>query len=340
MATINDVCKAAGVSKATVSRVLNNSAQVKPATRQNVLAVMKELGYQPNTLAQALATNTSHSIGLVLPDFRSNYFGSILHYAGLGAQNAGKKLLVIRSKNSAEDERETVETIANQRCDAILVYSRHLCEQDLVELQKKVAQPLIVLNRQLSADTLSSFGLEQTQLASLAMEHLLNLGHRDIACITSPMTSETGRLRLSAYRQQLEQANITIHSPWIVEGDNTLEGGYKATQILLQTGEKFSAIFAANDDMAIGAIRALHDHGLDVPQDVSVIGIDNEPAAAYAIPSLSTVSLPIVRLTQDATALAVDQANKKNSHTSHQAYQGELVPRESTQAVNTQSDNI
>ncbi len=331
MATINDVCKAAGVSKATVSRVLNNSAQVREATRESVLSVMKELGYQPNTLAQALATNTSNSIGLVLPEFQSNYFGNILHHAGQGALQAGKKLLVIRSKNSAEGERETVETIANQRCDAILLYSRHLSEQELIELQQKIAQPLIILNRQLTAQTLSSFGLEQTQLATLAIKHLIDLEHQDIACITSPLNSETGHLRYAAYENQLTEHQLSINPHWVTEGDNTLEGGYKAAQVLLQTGERFSAIFACNDDMAIGAIRALHDHGLKVPQDVSVIGIDNEPAAAYAIPSLSTVSLPIVRLTQDAITLAIAQANKKENSASHQSYDGELVARESTQ---------
>lgn len=340
MATINDVCKAAGVSKATVSRVLNNSAQVKTATRDIVLSVMKDLGYQPNTLAQALATNTSNSIGLVLPEFRSNYFGSVLHYAGQGAQSAGKKLLVIRSKNSADGERESVETIANQRCDAILLYSRHQSEDELVELQKKISVPLIILNRQLKSETLSSFGLDQTQLADLAMEHLLSLGHRQIACITSPLNSETGRLRYAAYEKHLNVSNITSNPDWIVEGDNSLESGYKCTKILLQTGEKFSAIFACNDDMAIGAIRALHDQGLRVPQDVSVIGIDNEPAAAYAIPSLSTVALPIVRLTQDATALAIEQSKKKQNLANHLAYHGELVARESTQDINLQSTDI
>ncbi len=340
MATINDVCRVAGVSKATVSRVLNNSAQVKTATRDIVLAAMKELGYQPNTLAQALATNTSNSIGLVLPEFQSSYFGSVLHHAGQGAQQAGKKLLVIRSKNSAEGEWETVETIANQRCDAILLYSRHLSEQELVDLQQKISLPLIILNRQLHAETLSSYGLEQTQLADLAMDHLIDLGHRNIACITSPLKSETGRLRFQAYKQHLDNSNISSHPHWIVEGDNTLESGYKAAQVLLQTGDKFSAIFACNDDMAIGAIRALHDHGIRVPQDISVIGIDNEPAAAYAIPSLSTVSLPIIKLTQDATALAIALGNKKQTGSSHQAYKGELIARESTQDINSQPVDI
>ncbi len=333
MATINDVCKAAGVSKATVSRVLNNSPQVKAATRDAILSVMKELGYQPNTLAQALATNTSHSIGLVLPEFQSSYFGSILHHAGQGAQQAGKKLLVIRSKNSADGERETVETIANQRCDAILLYSRHLSEPELIDLQNKISLPLIILNRQLKAESLASYGFDQTQLANLAIKHLLEKGHQKIACITSPLNSETGQLRYKAYQEQLTSSEIKINPDWTIEGNNSLEGGYQATNELLKSGEDFTAIFACNDDMAIGSIRALHDKGIRVPQDISVIGIDNEPAAAYAIPSLSTVSLPIVRLTQEATKLAIQLSNKQPEKIVHQSYNGKLVVRESTLEV-------
>ncbi len=333
MATINDVCKAAGVSKATVSRVLNNSAQVREVTRTKVLSVMKELGYQPNTLAQALATNTSNSIGLVLPEFRSNYFGSILHHAGQGALQAGKKLLVIRSKDSAEGERETVETIANQRCDAILLYSRHLSQQELVELQNKMSLPLIILNRQLDEKSLASYGFNQTQLARLAVSHLIDKGHQNISCITSPLDSETGQLRYKAYQDQLTISGVVPKSDWVVEGNNTLEGGYQATIELLKSGQKLTAIFACNDDMAIGSIRALHDNGIRVPEDISVIGIDNEPAAAYAIPSLSTVSLPVVRLTQEATKLAIELSNKKPSEITHRSYDGELVIRESTKDI-------
>ncbi len=330
MANINDVCKLAGVSKATVSRVINQNGQVKAATRDAVLAAMQQLGYQPNSLAQALATKMSNAIGLLLPNFRSDYFGSVLHGAELGAQQAQKKLLVVNSKNSASGEREALDTLMMQRCDAILVYSRHLSEADLSELQTRLDVPLIILNRQLSATNLHSFGLDQYQLASTAMRHLCQLGHRNIACITSPLDSDTGTIRYSAYQHTLEELGQTPDPNWVVEGDNTLLSGYRAAKTLIASQQPFSAIFACNDDMAIGAIRALYDSGIRVPQDVSVIGIDNEPAAAYAIPSLSTVSLPISDLTEQAVSLAIRLANKLTSPAVHQCYRGELVAREST----------
>lgn len=312
MATINDVCKLAGVSKATVSRVLNETGQVKAQTREAVLAAMQQLGYQPNSLAQALATNTTNSIGLVLPHFESSYFGSILFEAEQGAQKAGKKLLVVNSKNSEQGEKEAVATLAAQRCDAILLYSRHLSELKLLELQQQYPSPLVILNRRLHHPQLHSFGLDQTQIAQLAMQHLLNLGHRQITCITSPLVSETGKIRYQVYQQALHEHGIELNSSLVIEGDNTLLGGYQAMQQLLQQGISMSAVFACNDDMALGAMRAMHEHGINVPKQVSLIGIDNEPAAAFAIPSLSSVSLPIGELTQQAMSLAVEIANKNH----------------------------
>ncbi|MBG8945064.1 LacI family DNA-binding transcriptional regulator [Vibrio cholerae] len=333
MATINDVCKLAGVSKATVSRVLNETGQVKAQTREAVLAAMQQLGYQPNSLAQALATNTTNSIGLVLPHFESSYFGSILFEAEQGAQKAGKKLLVVNSKNSEQGEKEAVATLAAQRCDAILLYSRHLSEVQLLELQQQYPSPLVILNRRLHHPQLHSFGLDQTQIAQLAMQHLLNLGHRHIACITSPLVSETGKIRYQVYQQALHEQGIELNSSLVIEGDNTLLGGYQAMQQLLQQGISMSAVFACNDDMALGAMRAMHEHGINVPKQVSLIGIDNEPAAAFAIPSLSSVSLPIGELTQQAMSLAVEIANKKPQDAQHRLYQGSLIARESTIAL-------
>ncbi|BCI76096.1 LacI family DNA-binding transcriptional regulator [Vibrio cholerae] len=330
MATINDVCKLAGVSKATVSRVLNETGQVKAQTREAVLAAMQQLGYQPNSLAQALATNTTNSIGLVLPHFESSYFGSILFEAEQGAQKAGKKLLVVNSKNSEQGEKEAVATLAAQRCDAILLYSRHLSEVQLLELQQQYPSPLVILNRRLHHPQLHSFGLDQTQIAQLAMQHLLNLGHRQIACITSPLVSETGKIRYQVYQQALHEQGVELNSSLVIEGDNTLLGGYQAMQQLLQHGISMTAVFACNDDMALGAMRAMHEHGIHVPKQVSLIGIDNEPAAAFAIPSLSSVSLPIGELTQQAMSLAVEIANKKPQDAQHRLYQGSLIAREST----------
>ncbi|CAM3865142.1 HTH-type transcriptional regulator AscG [Vibrio aerogenes CECT 7868] len=330
MATINDVCKAAGVSKATVSRVINHSGQVREETRQHVLSIMEQLGYQPNLLAQALATNTSNSIGLILPHFANNYFGSVLKKTAQILQLKHKKLFVMDSHDNMSGEIEALHSLAAQRCDAIIIYSRHLTETQLATAQQDLQIPLVVLNRCLEKELLFSFGFNQKQLAQIAVDHLLELGHRHIACIATPLTSQTGQQRLQAYKSCLNNRNIPVQEDLIVQGNSTLPSGYTAAMKLLEKNTSFTALFCCNDNMAIGAIRAFHDQNISVPKDISVIGIDNEPAACYAIPSLSTVSLPVEKLTEDAVNLAVSLSDKSTQDSHHYEYSGMLEAREST----------
>ena len=333
MATINDVCKAAGVSKATVSRVINDSEHVKEKTRESVLAAMESLGYRPNAYARALAMKSYNTFGLVLPDFESHYFGSLLTQAEKDIQGADKKLFVMSSHNSPEGEMEAIRSLKAQLCDAIIIYSRHLSEAQLVEIQEEIKTQLIVLNRSLSHEKLFSFGFDQQQIARTAVEYLLELGHKAIACITTPLASQTGQDRLNAYKSSLETQAIEIDERLIQEGKSTMESGYVATLDLINSGVAFSAIFACNDAMAIGAIRALYDNGLAVPGDVSVIGIDADPAVAYSIPRLSTVELPIIELTRDAVEVALTLNEEGLSKKMHNQYQGKLVVQESTAEI-------
>lgn len=333
MATINDVCKAAGVSKATVSRVINGSDLVKEKTREAVIAAIEALGYQPNVLAQALATNSSNSIGIVLPHFDSNYFGSILRKAAQEMKKANKQMFVMDSHNGIEGEIDAIQSLSKHRCDVIIIYSRHLSKEQLIEIQTQINTPLIVLNRSLDTELLYSFGFDQEQLATIAVNHLLALGHTQIACITNPMQGQTGQRRLKAYRDRLEENQITFNPNLVVDGFSILEGGYKAALQLIESKVQFTAILACNDDMALGAIRALHEHGIRVPEDISVVGIDDEPASRYSIPALTTVALPIEQLTLDAMQLASFLLSKSHKHPGKHDYVGELVARESARSV-------
>jgi DNA-binding LacI/PurR family transcriptional regulator len=333
MATIKDVCKASGVSKATVSRVINGSEHVKEQTRQSVLAAMESLGYQPNAFARALATSSYNTFGLILPHFESNYFGSVLTQAAQDMQKADKKLFVMNSSNSVEGEIDAIRSLKAHYCDAIIVYSRHLSEQQLSEIQDEIKTQLIVINRSLSDDKLFSFGFDQQQIASLAIEYLLDLGHQQVACITTPLSSDTGQQRLAAYKAGLEKRSVEVNEALIYEGQSTLESGYQAAVKLVESGEPFTAIFSCTDSMAIGAIRALHDKGIKVPEDVSVIGIDADPTGTYHIPKLSTVALPIVDLTRDAVQAALTLNKDDSAEQKHRQYQGTLQAKESTRQL-------
>ena len=274
MATMLDVSIRAGVSKATVSRVLNGTGQVKESTRQQVFKAMEELGYRPNFLARSLANQTSNSIGLVVSTFDGFYFGRLLQQASRQTEAWGKQLIVTDGHDTPEREEEAVQMLADRQCDAI------------------------------------------TQ------------GHRDIACITVPMHTPTGQARLQGYRNALIKHGIEWDPSRVKYGDSTMTRGYELCRELLDEKARFSALFSCNDDMALGASKALHQAGLRIPQDVSLFGFDDAPSAKWLEPGLSTVYLPIDNMITTAIDQAIKLANQQPIETIP-PFTGTLVLRES-----------
>jgi len=330
MATINDVCKQAGVSKATVSRVINGTGQVKSATRQAVFDAMQALNFKPNRLAQALATNSSNSIGLIVSNFQGNYFGTLLKQAAKAAENAGKQLFVTDGHNNAQREMAAIDSLLERRCDAIVLYSRSLSQQDLSTLKARIAIPIVVINRQLQDKNCHALCFDQQHAAQLAVNHLLEMRHTEIAYITSPLNASTGKLRLKAYQEALLQRNITLNPALIAEGEHTLSSGYTACKKILENAAPFTALFASNDAMAIGAMKALSEAGIKVPDDVSLIAIDNDPISGFITPALSTVALPVETLTVTAMQMALDLANAREVEPGNRLFKGKLIVRAST----------
>lgn len=330
MPTITDVSKLAGVSKATVSRVINGTGQVKESTCKVVFEAMESLQYQPNSLAQALASNKSNTIGLILSTFDGNYFGSLLKEAANAAHNAGMQLIVTDGHNDPKLEIQALNSLVARRCDVIVLYSRLLSQQDFIDVQKRISVPIVVINRYLDNDTSHAVCFDQKFATQLAMNHLLEKNHRHIACITLPLHSPTGQLRLQAYKKALSDGGIKVSSELIFEGKSCLQSGYQCCQKLIAAGVVFSAIFACNDDMAIGVIKALHEADIKVPEQCAVIGIDNELIGQYIEPQLSTIELPIKAITQTAMQMALSLAKGEAVATGTQEFKGKLIVRAST----------
>jgi len=330
MATINDVCKLAGVSKATVSRVINGKGQVKESTRQVVFEAMAQLHFKPNSLARALANNSSNSIGLILSTFNGNYFGELLKQAATLAEQAGKQLFVTDGHNDPKREIEAIDSLVDRRCDVIVLYSRHLSEQDFIDIKQRISIPIVIINRHLQDSSCHAVCFDQEHAARLAVNQLLDMNHKQIACITSPLNASSGVLRLKGYQDALAQHNIPQNSDLIVEGQNLIASGYDACKKLLRSGVTFTAIFAGNDDMAIGAIKALTEAGLKIPEDVSIIGIDNDTIGSFITPTLSTVAMPIAEITSTAIKMALDLASGKEVEGGTKEFQGKLIVRDST----------
>ncbi|HAT3918128.1 MULTISPECIES: LacI family DNA-binding transcriptional regulator [Kluyvera] len=306
MATMLDVSIRAGVSKATVSRVLNGTGQVKESTRKQVFKAMEELGYRPNFLARSLANRTSNSIGLVVSTFDGFYFGRLLQQASRQTEAWGKQLIVTDGHDTPEREEQAVQMLADRQCDAIVLYTRHMSEKAIMALVNSTPMPLVVINRDVSQARDRCVFFEQQDAAFQAVEYLISQGHRDIACITVPIHTPTGKARLQGYRRALEQNGIKWDPAKVKHGDSTMNCGYDMCNALLNEKVTFSALFACNDDMALGASKALHQAGLRIPQDISLFGFDDAPSAKWLEPGLSTVYLPI----DNMIVTAIDQAIK------------------------------
>lgn len=328
MATMLDVSLRAGVSKATVSRVLNDTGQVKESTRKRVYQAMEELGYRPNILAQSLATRTSNNIGLVVSTFNGFYFGRLLQQASRQAEAYGKQLIVTDGHDAPEREELAVQMLADRRCDAIILYTRFMSEKAIIRLIDTTPMPLIVINREVFQAHDKCVFFEQQDAAFQAVDYLVTQGHHDIACITAPIHTPTGKARLMGYRKALEKHGIRWDPAKVKYGDSSMSRGYELCQELLHEGMTFSALFACNDDMALGASKALYQAGLRIPQNISLFGFDDAPSARWLEPGLSTVYLPIDNMITTAIDQAIRLANKETIE-AIPPFTGTLVLRES-----------
>ncbi|MGB5445768.1 MAG: LacI family DNA-binding transcriptional regulator [Psychromonas sp.] len=308
MSTIIDVCNLAGVSKTTVSRVINGTGQVKKSTQDAVKAAMDQLGYRPNSLAQALARNQTNSIGLVLSDFQGAYTGTLIKQASASAELVNKELIVTDGHNDCEREYEAILRLEDHRCDAIVLHSRKMSVQQLQKLKQQLTVPLVLIHRELSEPLFHSVTFDQAGAVKIMMDHLISYGHRKIACITGASGRPSNDARFAGYLAALKKYAIPFNRQLVKEANYGLQDGYDACQELIDSRQSFTALLAFNDEMALGALKALSDAGIQVPEQVSVAGIDNSPMARFSHPRLSSIDLPIQEMTKHAIEIALKLA--------------------------------
>ena len=295
MSTMLEVAKKAGVSKATVSRVLTGKGYVSEATKEQVYQAIEQTGYRPNLLARNLASSTSQCIGLVVTNtlYNGNYFSEILTQAAKKLEDNGRQLILMDGKHSAREEREAIQFLLDLQCDAIIIYPRFLTVDEMDEIIEQHRRPIMVVNRKLRKHHSHCICCDHKGASYNATKRLVERGHRDIAFLTGSMDSPTALERLSGYKEALSAFDIALRDDLIVRGKWTPASGFGGIEALLNKGVTFSAVLASNDEMAIGAIKKLNEAGVKVPEDVSVIGFDNIPTAPYLSPSLSSVKDPV-----------------------------------------------
>ncbi|GAA6186215.1 LacI family DNA-binding transcriptional regulator [Aliiglaciecola sp. NS0011-25] len=335
MATIKDVARIAGVSVASVSRVLNNGPKVSQKTIEKVTKVMAELNYSPNANARALVTQKSTTLGVVIPDLVDPFFASLAQGVEQVARQRNMQLLLSTGLVSAETEMQAINLLIERRCDVMVVHSKKLSDETLIELSKKV-KGLVLIDRYIEEIAHRCVWLDNFEGGKIAARHLLALNHQQLACITSTHQIDDPQLRVKGFKQELSKAQLTINSELIEIGEPTLQGGELAAQKLLASGASFSAIFVYNDAMAIGAISTLEDNGYKVPADISILGFDDVLLSRYSRPKLSTLNYPIEEMAQQAANIALELLAEKNATLDKKSYKyiPRLVKRESTSFYN------
>jgi LacI family transcriptional regulator len=332
--TIDDVAKAAGVARVTVSRVLNNGTNVRPETRERVRRAVEELGYSVNQQARALASGMGREIMLIhahSPELEPNsYYNAGLELGALrGCSSAGFEL-VTRAVDPGDEERvRLLASILERERPAGIILSPPLSDDlEFIDAARRVGVPVVAVSAGIKARAaVSAVGIDERAGGYAIGQHLTSLGHRRLGFIKGPPEHRAAALRYDGFLDALRASGVS-GEPWTTTGDFTFKSGVEAAERLIAERSKVTAIACANDDMAAGAMLALHRAGLAIPGAISVTGFDDTPMSEIVWPPLTTIRQPIKDLSEHAVHLLVE--NHSNGHVRYDALSFALIVREST----------
>jgi LacI family transcriptional regulator len=327
MANIYEVAELAGVSLATVSRVINPGAKVSDKTRQKVLSAMQQLGYQPNSIAQSLATRSSNSVGVIVSELHGPFFGAMLSAIEETLKAAGKFVLVAAGHSKEEQEREAVRFLVSRNCDALIVHCERLSDKFLADHDHDNT-PLVVMNRKVRGLSDRCFSLNNELGGFLATQSLIARKHRKIAYISGPLDWGDAKQRLAGHKRALSEAGVKFDERLLYEGDYHEAGGQDALDALLAKKIPFTAVACANDEMAAGAMAAAHERGLDLPRELSIVGYDDAPISRYVYPKLTTVHYPIADMGRMAARWVLKNVYEQEQPV-QQVFEPVLIERDS-----------
>ena len=327
---MRDVAERAGVSVATVSHVINQTRPVSDELRRRVLVAMEELGYHPNALARSLRQKRTSTLGLIVPDTNNPYFAEVARGVEQVAFERDFTVILCHSDYNPERELQYVDVLYAKRAAGVIwIPATENCEA--AERLTGYGVPLVVLDRRTPEVQCPSVLADNFRGGYAATEHLITLGHRRIGCIARPVGLSHSQDRILGYQSALRDHGLPLDEALIAKGGFRLENGRQAAFYLFDLNPPPTALFAYNDIMAIGALRAAHERGLRVPQDFSIVGFDDIPQAAFTCPALTTVSQPKLDMGRRGAELLFDLIEGKRPPTETDApLEVRLVVREST----------
>ena len=343
-ATIKDVAKLAGVSPATVSLVLNNRpVSITPGTRQAVTQAAETLNYRPNQLAVGLVTKKTNTLGLIIPDNSNLFFAAYSNGIELAASKRGYNVIFGNTNNAYEKSLHYLEIFADRGVDGIILAQSEFPNpgetQRCLDVIRDLRVPVILIDRVFRDTPLSCVVLDHFQGGYIATKHLIDLGHRRIACVTGPMGLTSCIDRLAGYRKALEEAEIPYDPTLLYEGNLQMESGIEALPYLL--GKQVTAIFAFNDVTAYGLYKEMRSYNLRIPEDISIIGFDDIYFSDIVQPPLTTVAQPLEEMAQQVVAqlvAAIEPHSREAEEQKTCVFQPILKVRGSTRKLNAGGD--
>jgi len=330
VATIKDVAARAGISYTTVSHVVNGTRPVSDQVRSKVEAAIAELGYVPSGVARSLRVRATGTLGLLLPNASNPYFAELARGIEDHAERNGYSVILCNSDDDIDKQLRYLRVLLERRIDGLIV-ATVASDAAFAQALAALRVPLVLVDRSLEGVSADQLRVDHEQGAYLATRHLLELGHRRIVCIGGPASTQVVQLRAGGYRRALDEAGIEAQA--VVDCAFTSPAGHAAAQVLLAGEQQPTAIFAGNDMIALGVLRAAAERGLQVPQQLSVVGFDDIEVSRYLHPALTTVGQRIGQLGEQAAERLLARIRKPGLVAEQRLIEPTLMLRESTAAI-------
>lgn len=333
-ATISDVAAEAGVHPSTVSRALTDhaSSSIKPATRERVLAAAERLGYRPSVLARGLRLRRTMTLGMLVPDITNPFFSSIIKGAEDAARERGYNLILCNSEDDPEREAVCLHALREHEVDGLLIASSQMADETIDGLRDE-GYPFVLINRATASPDDLAVVVDNHAAAANAIAYLAGLGHHRVGHIAGPVSTTTGLDRLEGYRSAVRDLGLADDPELVAEADGfSIEAGHAALGAMLRMADPPTAVFAANDLIAIGALQRLHEAGGLAPQDLSLVGFNDIPFAGLLQPALTTVRVPQLEMGMAGARLLIDRIEGRPTEKVRLTLPTELVIRASAAA--------
>ncbi|MEL7383674.1 MAG: substrate-binding domain-containing protein [Pseudomonadota bacterium] len=330
MATMKDIAKLAGVSTSTVSHVINKTRFVSEEISERVNNAAKELNYYaPSALARSLKVNRTKTIGMLVTTSTNPFFGEVVKGVERSCYQKGYSLILCNTEGDNERMRESINTLLQKRVDGLILMCSSLEGERIDVFERYPDIPVVVMDWGPMLFTSDKIQDNSLRGGYLAAKYLIDCGHKEVGCITGPLIKHQAQMRYEGYKRAMLEAELEFNANWIVESDFECEGGYQAFKKMVERGPLPSSIFVSNDMMAMGVINAANELGIQIPEQLSIIGYDDIHIAKFMSPSLTTIHQPKYRLGQAAVETLLRKLDEKSDEAQVVQLEPTLVERKS-----------